>query len=202
MRVLTAILVGIGVIGIIIFMLLLAGLLLYSLTPSIKGHMSEIPVSYDKVQVFDQKLETFKEEIKAAAATEEVKIISLSVTEEEVNSKVIELLAEGKLPMKELAINFNEDLCWVYAELNNPGIAAKTGIIADIEAVEGEIKVTVLDFRLGRLLLPKSADDWLASSLDILVKMQSPLEDLPVQLIGIDIGDDDFTIEVQTESSE
>ena len=202
MRILSPILMGIGVIGIIIFLLLISGLLLYSLTPSIKGHMNEAEVSFEAVESFDQKFETFEEEIKEAAAAKEARTIRLIITEEEINSKVVELIAENKLPMKELIINFNEDLCWVYVELRNPGIDAKSGVIVNLEAVDGEVKFKVFDFHLGRLLLPKSADDWLASLLEVVATTQSPIEDLPVTLTGIEIGEDDFTYEVQTKVQE
>jgi len=182
---------------------MLAGCLLYSLTPSLKDHMTtDIPVSAEDVESFDQKLATFEDEVQAAAEAKEAKKMSLTFTEEEVNSKIIELLAEGKLPMKELIINFNEDLCWVYTVLSNPGIDAKIGIIAKVEAIDGDIKVRVIDFHLGRLPLPKSADDWLGSILEILLVMQNPIEDLPAKLTAIEVKDNSFSFEVLTRSVE
>ena len=200
MRIITSILVGIGVIGLIIFMLILAGCLLYSLTPAMKDHMREVPVSYEEVEKFDQKLETFEEEVTAAAEAGEAKKMSLLITEEEVNSKIIELMAEDKLPVKELFINFNDDLCWVYTVLNNPGIGAKVGIIAEVESIDGEIKIRVVDFHIGRLPLPKSADEWVANLLEVLAVMQSPIEDLPAKLTLITIKDGSFSFEVLTKS--
>jgi len=203
MRIITGILVAIGVIGLIVFMLILAGCLLYSLTPSLKDHMdTEVAVSAEDVESFDQKLETFEEGVEAAAEAKEAQKMSLLFTEEEVNSKIIELLAEGKLPMKELIINFNDDLCWVYCVLNNPGISTKIGIIAKVEAIDGEIKVRVIDFHLGRLPLPKSADNWLESLLEVLVAMQNPIEDLPAKLTAIQVQDGSFSFEVTTRSTE
>lgn len=198
MRLITTILMAIGVIGILVFIGLVTGYFLYSLTPAIEGHMSLVPVTYDSVKSFDQKVDTFKEDIEASVAAGEKRKTTLTISEEEINSKMIELLAEEKLPLKEILINFKEDFCWVYAVLDNPGVDAKIGIIAQIEIVNNDIDVTVADFHLGKLPLPKSADDRVGNLLDIMAKMQGPTDDLPLELTGIEIGDGEFIIEGMT----
>ena len=198
MRLITTILMAIGVIGILVFIGLVTGYFLYSLTPAIEDHMSLVPVTYDSVKSFDQKIDTFKEDIEASVAAGEKRKTTLTISEEEINSKMIELLAEEKLPLKEILINFKEDFCWVYAVLDNPGVDAKIGIIAQIEIVNDDIKVTVADFHLGKLPLPKSADDRVGNLLGIMAKMQGPTEDLPLELTGIEIGDGKFIIEGMT----
>ena len=195
MRVVKIILMSIGAIGIIFFIFLIVGLFLYSLTPSIKKQMTQLPVSYDAVQSLDDKVDTFEAEIKEAVAAKEKSEIALIISEEEANSKIIELLAEGKLPFKELLINFGEDLCLVYAVLDNPGIAAKVGVVAQLEIIESDIKVVVIDFDLGRLPLPKSVNDWFGRLLDMLVKTEGPAEDLPLEVTGIEFTDKQLIIE-------
>ena len=201
MRVITTFLMAIGAIGVILFLCLITGYCLFSSTPSIKDQMSLMPVTYDAAQSFDQKLDTFKSEIKTAAAAGKEEEVTLTITEEEINSKMIELLAEGELPLKEILINFNDDLCWVYSVADNPGIDAKTGVIAQLDVIEDEIKITVIDFHLGKLPLPQSVDDRVGTLLGIMLKMQGPTDDLPVKITYIDIDDGQLIVEGVTEAA-
>jgi len=66
----------IGVIGILLFIGLMIGYFLYSLSPPLKEQMAFPPVTYESVQSYDQKVETFKTEIKAAVAAKEEKTIN------------------------------------------------------------------------------------------------------------------------------
>ncbi len=194
MKIITTVLMAIGGIGILLLIGVVLCFFLYLLTPSIKGQMEVMPVTLDSVQSYDQKIDTFKEEIEAASIAKQVKELTLTITEEEINSKAIEMLAEGKLPFKEILINFNDDVCWVYATSDNPGIDAKIGIIAQMDVVDSDIKVIVIDFQVGKLPLPKSLDTGMSRLLDAMVKLQGPTEDLPIELTAIDIDDGQFVV--------
>jgi uncharacterized protein YpmS len=195
MRALTTVLMIIGAIAIIIFLFLLMGYFLFSLSPAIKSEMSISPVTYDAVQSFDNKVDAFKTEIKDAVAAENEKEVSLEITEEEINSKIVELLAEGELPCRDLLVNFEDDYCWTYAVMNNRGVDAKIGLITQFEVEDGKVDVVVEDFSLGKLPLPKSVDERVNSLLDIIWMSQGPFEDLPFEITYISIDKGSVTID-------
>ena len=118
MRALTTVLMIIGAIAIIIFLFLVMGYFLFSLSPAIKSEMRISPVTYDAVQSFDNKVDSFKTEIEDAVAIENRKEVLMEITEEEMNSKIVELLAEGELPCRDLLVNFEDDYCWIYKAIS------------------------------------------------------------------------------------
>ena len=198
MKAISTLLMVIGVIGIIIIAAVLMGFILFSLDPPIKSQLAVTPVSADALKSFDQKITAFKQKIDAAVAAKERKEVSLTVTSEELNSKVIELLAQGELPLKEAKINFDDDLCKVYAVFNNPGINAKTGLAAQIVASKNSLKIVVVDFQLGRLPLPKSMVKSVGNILDVMFRMEGITEDLPVDITGVTVADERLTIKGMT----
>lgn len=195
MRALSTVLMIIGAIALVICLFFVMGFLLYSLSPAIKSEMTIPPVSYDAVQSFDNKVDAFKTEVKEAVAAEKQTDVSLQLTEEELNSKIVELLAEGKLPCRDLLVNFEDDYCWLYTRLDNRGVDAKIGLIAQFDVVDGDVDVIVEDFFLGKLPLSKSIDEKVDKLLDIIWMMQSPFEDMPVQLTYISVDKGSITIE-------
>lgn len=198
MKAISTLLMVIGVIGIIIIAAVLMGFILFSLDPPIKSQLAVTPVSADALKSFDQKITAFKQKIDAAVAAKERKEVSLTVTSEELNSKVIELLAQGELPLKEAKINFDDDLCKVYAVFNNPGINAKTGLAAQIVASKNSLKIVVVDFQLGRLPLPKSMVKSVGNILDVMFRMEGITEDLPIDITGVTVADERLTIKGMT----
>ena len=102
---------------------------------------------------------------------------------------------EDKLPLKEILVNFRDDFCWAYAILDNAGVDAKTGIIAQPDIVEGNITIIVTEFQLGKLPLPNSVDDSIGKLLDIILKIEGPTDELPLEITGFEIDDGKFTIE-------
>jgi uncharacterized protein YpmS len=162
--------------------------------------MADVPVSADAVDTFDEKYNTFVKEVKTAIENKEPNQFQLSISEEELNSKIVSLLAEGKLPMKELSVNFIEDYAWIYMTMNNPSIDAKIGIIAQLDVFEGDIEVTVMEFQLGRLPLPHSMDEWASSIITVIVNMQDPSKDMRLKLKDITIEDGDIIFRGATEA--
>lgn len=198
MKAISTLLMVIGVIGIIIIAAVLMGFILFSLDPPIKSQLSVTPVSADALKSFDQKITAFKQKINAAVAAKERKEVSLTVTSEEFNSKIVELLAQGELPLKEAKINFDDDLCKVYAVFNNPGINAKTGLAAQLVASKSNLKIIVVDFQLGRLPLPKSMVKSVGNVLDVMFMMEGITEDLPLDITGVTVADERLTIKGMT----
>lgn len=188
---------AIGVIGILVMLALATGLYLYSLSPSILGRAVPVAVTADAAQSFDDKLESADTQIKAAVAARENRELSLVVTESEVNSKLVQMLAEGQLPLKQTLINFGDGYFLIYAVLDAPVIDAKTGAIGRIEIADGKPKVVIDEFNLGKLPLTESARARVEQLANIIVSLETA--DIPVNVTSVQIQDQQLTITVTTE---
>jgi hypothetical protein len=194
MRVINTVLIVMGVIGIIVLAAIFTGFVLFSLDPPIKSQLSAAPVSADAVKSFDQKVNGFKQKIVTSVAAKEKSEVILTVTSEEINSKMVELLAQGELPLKETLINLDNDQCKVYTVFNNPGMSAKIGLVAQLMVTKGNIKIVVTDFQLGRLPLSQSLVKSLGNIVDILLRMEGFTEDLQIDVTAVTISDGRLTI--------
>jgi hypothetical protein len=192
MRVIKGLIMAIGVIGILVTGALLIGYYLYSLSPPIHSKMVSTGQSSDAVKSFDQKISSAKDEIDAAVGAGQEKEVTLTITDKEVNSKLIELRAKGELPVRDASINFGDDQFLAYFMIDTPGINAKTAVIGQVEIVNGSPKIVVTEFNLGKLPLPESADRRAEQLLNVLVSLQ--LSDVPLEITDIQIKDHELTV--------
>ena len=202
MRIFSTVLMVICAIALAVLLFFMTGVFLYSLAPAIKSQMTISPVSYDAVKSFDNKFDTFKDDVKKAAAAGQKVDVSLKLTEEELNSKIVELLADGELPCRDLLVNFEDDYIWLYAVMNNRGIDAKIGLVGKFDIVDSDVSVIVEDFFLGKLPITKSPDEKVGKLLDIVWIMQNPFKDMPVKLTYISIDKGSITFEGVTTAAE
>ena len=200
MRLIKWLITVIGIIGVLVIIALVMGYYLFCLTPRIQAKMVPVMLSAEAAQSFDQKLKTLETEIEAAVAAGEEREVSLVITEKEVNSKLIEVLAEGELPLKEILINFRDGHFLVYAIVGTPGVDAKTGAIGQIEVVNGDPKVVVEDFDLGKLPLPQAANSRLGDLLNIIVRLK--LADFPLEITNVEISNHQLTVAGLTETAD
>jgi hypothetical protein len=198
MRAINTLLIVIGVIGIIVLMAAFTGFILFSLDPPIKTQLSTVPVSADALKSFDQKIASFKQKIEASNAAKEKKEIVLTITSEEINSKIVELVAQGELPLKETVINFDNDLCKVYTVFNNPGVSAKIGLVAQFMVNKGSVKIVTVDFQVGRLPLQQSFIKSVGSILDVMIRMEGSTDELQIDITGVTVADGRLTIRGMT----
>ncbi len=192
MRLIKGLIMVIGVIGILVTATLLIGYYLYSLSPPIQSKMVPILPSADAAQSFDQKISSAKGEIDAAVNSGQTKEITLTITDKEVNSKLIEIKAQGELPVRDASINFGNGQFLAYAVVDTPGINAKTAMIGQVEIVNGSPKIVIEDFNLGKLPLPESADRRVEQLLNIMVKLQ--LGDVPLEITSIQMQNHELTV--------
>ena len=175
MRLIKGLIMVIGVIGVMVIFTLLIGYYLYSLSPRIQARLIPVAVSADAVQSFNQKLDELEGQIKAAVGAGENREVSLIITENEINSKLVQMLAESELPLlKRILINFGDGYFLTYAVVDTPGIDAKTGLMGRVEIVEGEPEIVIDEFNLGKLPLPKSVDKRVEQLVNIIVTLQLP----------------------------
>jgi hypothetical protein len=200
MRLIKGLIMAIGVIGVMVIIALIIGYYLYSLSPPIQAKVIPMAVSADASQSFDQKLDALKGQIKAAVDAGEKKQVSLVITEKEINSKLVQMLAEGELPsLKRVLINFGDGYFLTYAVVDTPGIDAKTGSMGRVEIIEGEPKVVIDEFNLGKLPLPKSVNRRVEQLLNIMVNLQLP--DVSLDITGVEIKNHQLTVTGTTKTA-
>jgi len=193
MRLIKGLIMVIGVIGAMVIVALIIGYYLYSLSPRIQEKVIPVAVSADAAQSFDQKLDALESQIKATVDAGENKQVSLVITESEINSKLVQMLAEGELSLlKRVSINFCDGYFLTYAVVNTPGIDAKTGSMGRVEIIEGEPKVVIDEFNLGKLPLPKSVNRRVEQLLNIMVNLQLP--DVSLDITGVEIKNHQLTV--------
>ena len=200
MKILRGCIAAIGIIGILVILALVTSYFLFSLTPPIKAKMAPVPVSAEAAESFDQKIDAWKAEIEDAVANEKEKVITLTVTEQEINNKILDTLAEGELPIKEALVNLGEGYLLAYIVIDNPGVDAETGTLARIEIEDGELKITVEDFDLGKLPLPQAVHDGVEKLVNIMTKLK--LTDLPVKTTDVQINNHQLIITGVTKTAE
>jgi hypothetical protein len=200
MRLIKGLIMAVGVIGILVILALITGFYLYSLSPSILGRAVPVAVTADAAQSFDDKLKSADTQIKAAVEAREKREVSLVITENEANSKLVQMLAEGQLPLKRILINFGDGYFLTYAVLDAPVIDAKTGTIGRIEIVDGKPKIAVDEFNLGKLPLPESVKARVEQLANIMVSLQ--LADVPLDITSVQIKDRQLTITGTTKTGE
>jgi len=200
MRLIKGLIMAIGVIGVMVIVALVIGYYLYSLSPPIQAKVIPVAVSADASQSFDQKLDALKGQIKAAVDAGEKKQVSLVITEKEINSKLVQMLAEGELPsLKRVLINFGDGYFLTYAVVDTPGINAKTGSMGRVEIIEGKPKVVIDEFNLGKLPLPKSINRRVEQLMNIIVSLQLP--DVSLDITGVEIKNHQLTVTGTTKTA-
>ena len=200
MRLIRGFITAIGIIGILFIIALIMGYYLFCLTPPIKAKMAPAMPSAEAAESFNQKFETFEAEIEAAVDAGEEREVSLAITEQEVNNKMLDVLAEGELPLKSVLINFGDGHFLAYVVVENPGVSAKTGVLAQIKVVDGGLKIAVEDFDLGKLPLPQSAKNGVGELLTIMVRLK--LTDLPLEITNVEISNHKLTVVGSTKAAD
>jgi len=192
MRLIRGCITVVGIIGILVIIALVMGYYLYSLRPWIQAKMTPVAVSAEAAQSLDQKFEVLETEIDEAIAAGEERETSLVITEKEVNSKLVEVLAEGDLPFDQILVNFREGRFLIYTVADVPGVAARMGAIGRMQLVNGDHEIVIEDFDLGKLPLPQAVNGGIGELLDVMVRLK--LADLPLEITDVEISNRELTV--------
>jgi len=200
MRLIKGLVMAVGVLGILVIFALITGFYLYSLSPSILGRAVPVAVTADAAQSFDQKLESADSQIEAAVEAGEKREVNLTVTEEEVNSKLVQMLAEGQLPLKRVLVNFGDGYFLAYAVFDAPVIDAKTGTIGRVDIVDGKPKVIIDEFNLGKLPVPDAAKIRVEQLANLVVSSETA--GIPIDINSVEIANHELIINGTTRTGE
>ncbi|MCK4331102.1 MAG: hypothetical protein KAW81_00965 [Dehalococcoidia bacterium] len=191
MRLIRGFITVVGIIGILVIIALVMSYYLYSLSPWIQAEMTPVAVTAEAAESFDQKFEVLETQIHETVMAGEERETALVITEKEVNSKLVEVLAEGDLPFDQILVNFREGRFLIYAVADVPGVAARMGAIGRIQVVNGDPEIVIEDFDLGKLPLPQAVNGGVEKLLDIMVKLK--LADVPLEITDVEISDRELT---------
>lgn len=194
MRLIRGCFIFIGVIAVLALLALAFGYYLLSLTPPLWAQRVPVVLTAEAVESLNQKLETLQAEIKAAVEAKEERQVSLTITEEEANSKLVEILAEDRMPLEEILLNFRQGSVFGYSILHTPGFKAKVAVRAAMEVTGGKARIVVEDLNLGRLPLPRGMNKGAGYILHILTELITVPGELPWQVTAIQIADGQVTI--------
>jgi len=201
MKVLQVFLMVMGVLAILAIIAFIIGYILAFLTPDIRSSMRPVVLSSEAVDSLNDKITDLKKSVAAAESTKTQKDIDFVMTEEEINSALVMMLAEGTLPAKEILVNFNDGYVLTYTAWSVPGLPLKTGIFGQIEVEDGKPKMVVRDFFLGKLAVPDEIDRGVESLANIVIKLNIPLEELRLTIKDVTIGEGQMRISAVTKTA-
>lgn len=187
MKALQIFLMFVGALAVLAIIALIIGYVLALLTPDIRSNMRPVVLSSEAVDSLNSKIDNMKMEATAANLNKIQKTINLTVNEEEINSLIVMSLAEGTLPAREMLVNLNDGYFIVYNAWNFPAFPAKTGIIGSIDVEEGKPVFIVRDFLLGKLPVPDAIDRSVQDTINIVIKLNLPFEELRLDLKEVTI---------------
>lgn len=189
MRILQGFLIFMGALAVLAIIALMVGYVLALLTPDMRSNMRPVVLSAEAVDSFNKKLGDLKKETGAADIAKTAKNIQLTITEEEINSVIVMALAEGTLPAREMLVNFNDGYLLVYNSWSFPAAPVKTAVIGTLDIENGKPKFIIRDFYLGKVPVPQSFDQGIQDIVNVMIKMNAPMEELRSDLKEITISE-------------
>jgi hypothetical protein len=189
MRILQGFLIFMGALAVLAIIALIVGYVLALLTPDMRSNMRPVVLSAEAVDSFNKKLSDLKKEAAVTDTTKPSKNIQITITEEEVNSVIVMALAEGTLPAKEMLVNFNDGYLLVYNAWSFPAAPVKTAVIGTLDIENGKPKFIIRDFYLGKVPVPQGFDQGIQDLVNIMIKMNAPMEELRSDLKEVTISE-------------
>lgn len=201
------VLISIGSLIGLVVTLATVGYFFISRPSSTKSEMRQVEASTKAVQSFDQKIRSFRREVKQAAETGEKEEIRLKLTEEELTSKLSEFIKERasreELPVEEVEgvqVNVKKDKLLFAGKAKISGIKIQGGAEATLKAESDQIKLEVEKISLGQLPLPGNVKDRLISSIPKKIELEKLLgfKKSSVDLKNVRLNNGELIIEVLT----
>ena len=168
-------------------LLIVVGVVGYLLTGPAPVSWSTTPETWSwyEARALDDKVEEFQQEIAAGSVGDSV---TLTLLEDEVNSKLNELASEERLPldMKDICIYFDDGLVKGSATVNLL-IDVQVATEARIAIRDGRPVISIESLHLGRLPIPKTLTGNVIAAL--MGQADARLESLPIELTKIVVGE-------------
>ncbi len=153
---------GIVIGSILVLVLIVVGVawILLSRPSKIAARVAPVPADTQAVQSLDNKWNTFNSTIAQSSAGTPV---TVTLTQEEVNSKVNAQLSTVDLPNELTVSNVNVNLkngqILLSADLKYSIFSGRAGMTATVQIVDGQPTVVVTDVDMGSLPIPQAMKD-------------------------------------------
>lgn len=174
MRILQVFLMIMGVLAVLAIVALVIGYVLAILTPDIRTSIRPVVLSSEAVDSFNKKMTGFQADMRQGTSGSGPSEISLTLTEEEINSMIVMSLAEGTIPAKEMLVNFNDSYMVFYSAWNIAMFPVKTGILGSFDVEDKKPKFLLNNFFLGKLPLPTSLNTNIQDIINLVVHLNPP----------------------------
>ena len=189
------------VIGSIVGLVIIVGAvvwILMSLPSGIASRVTPVESSPEAARELDTKWDEFTSTVAQAEPGTEV---TLTLTQEEVNSKINEELKTVDLPegfsIENVNVNLVDGKLLLSADAKYLIFTGKAGIEASVEIVNGSPSIVVQDVDMGKLPIPQNLQDQLKNLIPEEGLIQS--SDLPFNTQNIEIINGELIIEGVTE---
>ena len=181
--------------GITVILVIVIGVLVWQLTqPSeLDNKMHEVIPSSAAAASFDEKVTQLEEDLLLLAVGKEV---TLTLTEKEVTSKIVEEIENADIPVdvKDLRVNFIDDKVLVLG-IVDVGVELSAGLEIEMKIDEnGEPEIVVGGLDIGKGFgIPDAAKDAIASVIPTEEALTDMIKDLPIDLKDIKVGNGQLT---------
>ncbi|MDY6833817.1 MAG: hypothetical protein SVY53_03335 [Chloroflexota bacterium] len=176
----------IGAMTVLCVALLLVGFYMLTRPSGMMAEMEHVEVSQEAAESFDQKFEELEVELDEAEPGEEV---SIALTQEEVTSKMDEMIDEAGLPMDidNLVVNFKDDEIWVVGQVDTGLTDVSTGMKVDVvvnDQGEPVFQVGEVDIG-GGVPVPSQVEEQIMQLVPTDDVLTEGMDDLPIEVESI-----------------
>ncbi|MBI2861265.1 MAG: hypothetical protein HYX89_00435 [Chloroflexi bacterium] len=182
----------------IVFLVAIGAVVVYTVTrpPAEIAARPTIAVSTKAAKDLDNKLDQVLREVDEAKTKGERRQIEITLTEEEITSKIAEGLAEGALgggpQPKDVQVHLEQDRLVATARVAVGGLEIPVAVNAKVTAEGGAPKITVESVDTGRLPLPGVVRDQINQLVG--TTLDPSKMDLPVDVSAIQIANGQMTV--------
>lgn len=177
------------VIGSIVVLVIIVGVIfwvLLSRAPSLASQVSAVPSDSQAAQSLDSKWAALQNTVSQAPSGTP---ITITLTQEEVNSKINEELNTANLPagftINNLNVNLKNGEILLSANVKYSIFTGIAAMEATVQAVNGQPTITVTDIDMGALPIPQSLKDQLKKLIPEDSLFQSPNSGFYTQSVQI-----------------
>lgn len=150
--------------SLVVLVIIIVGIvwILMSRTSSIAAQVKPVTSSLEAAQRLDTKWDDFKNTV---GQSQPGTPVTVTLTQEEVNSKINEELKTVTLPsglgISDVNVNLVDGKILISANVNYSILSGSAGMEATIEMVNGNPSIVIRDVDMGKLPIPQSLKDQL-----------------------------------------
>lgn len=124
--------------------------------PSVAQGLKKVQVSTEAAQSFDEKIAAMQRAVDEAKRTGKAQPVELTVTEEELTSKIAEttVTASGGIVTDAVQVNLSGGNIIATTNVNVQGLSLAVGIVATPVVEDGKTKIVVKEIQTGALPVP------------------------------------------------